>query len=180
MIVRLLFVATLCGILLINFLAGCSSLVNITGSRIPNKSDSFAFKNGEIWTANSWQEALIVVYGVITAVGTNEEIISAIPDGIAVRDLKGKAVFPGIHEMHVHGLYAGIEKLACSFPHGSEPDVIRGRVANCVQDAEPGEWIVGGNWVAAVFKEGEQNKVFLDAVAPNNPVILGDESHHSA
>lgn len=82
--------------------------------------------------------------------------------------------------MHVHGRYAGIEYLACSFPHVSEPNVIRERVTECIQEVEPGEWIVGGNWVAAVFKEAEQNRAFLDAVAPDNPVILGDESHHSA
>ena len=82
--------------------------------------------------------------------------------------------------MHVQGLYAGIEYLACSFPHGSESNFIRERVTECIQEVEPGEWIVGGNWVAAVFKEGEQNRAFLDAVATNNPVILGDESHLSA
>ena len=166
-------------VLFLAILVGCSSFANL--QRVPSgKSNSFVLVNGEVWTPNGWKEALIVEDGVITAVGTNAEINASLTEGLRIRDLEGKSVFPGIHEMHVHGLYAGLESLACSFPHGSEPEVIRETVLECVQAAEVGEWVVGGNWVAAVFEEGEQNKEFLDAIAPDNPVILGDESHHSA
>ena len=166
-------------VLPVAFVTGCSVL-NMSRGGMTSSSTSFALVNGEIWTPHGWQEALTVEEGVITNVGSTDEITAQIKEEKSVIDLDGKAVFPGIHEMHVHGLYAGLESLACSFPHGSEPDVILERVSECIQEAEPGEWIVGGNWVAAVFKDGEQNKEFLDAISPNNPVILGDESHHSA
>jgi predicted amidohydrolase YtcJ len=38
---------------------------------------------------------------------------------------------------------------------------------------------MGGSWVGAAFKPGEQHKRLLDKVAPNNPVLLDDESLHS-
>ena len=49
----------------------------------------------------------------------------------------------------------------------------------CVAEKQPGQWIQGGNWVAASFAAGEQTRATLEAVAPANPVLLNDEAHHS-
>ena len=86
---------------------------------------------------------------------------------------------PGLYDMHVHTYFAGRDKLSCRFAQGADAKTIVAAVKACAAKAKPGEWIIGGSWVGAAFKPGEQNKRLLDAVAPNNPVMLNDESLHS-
>jgi predicted amidohydrolase YtcJ len=93
-------------------------------------------------------------------------------------DLAGRTVMPGLYDMHVHTDFAGRDKLSCRFAQGADAKAIVAAVKACAAKAKPGEWITGG-WVGAAFKPGEQNKRLLDAVAPNNPVTLNDESLHS-
>jgi len=120
----------------------------------------------------------------MTATATTRTIVTALGclalgAATEVLDLQGATVLPGLHDMHVHPIFAGTEQYACGFPPGASPEVIAEAVADCVAEKQPGEWIHGGNWVAAVFERGEQTKEFLDNVAPDNPVVLSDESHHS-
>jgi predicted amidohydrolase YtcJ len=138
------------------------------------------FYNGEIRTPSGWVQAMAVADGVILAMGTNEEIAALEGSQSERLDLAGKTVLPGIHDAHVHSLFAGMEQFACGFEPGAGPDAIAAAVKACVDASEPGAWISGGNWVAAVFAPGQQTKAFLDAIAPDNPVILVDESHHSS
>jgi predicted amidohydrolase YtcJ len=135
--------------------------------------------NGAVRTPTGWAAALAIRDGVIVAVG--DDAATAPYRGTATRmvDLGGAAVLPGLHDMHVHAQFAGLEQSACGFPYGAKPDVIATKVKACATKAAPGEWIVGGNWVGAVFAKGQQNRQFLDRAAPDNPVLLNDEAHHS-
>jgi predicted amidohydrolase YtcJ len=81
--------------------------------------------------------------------------------------------------MHVHSYFAGVEQFQCRFAYGAKPQEIHDAVRACAQAKQPGEWIEGGNWVGAVFGPGEQTRQALDRAAPQNPVALGDEAHHS-
>ena len=138
------------------------------------------YHNGQIRMPSGWAEAMAVANGVIMAVGTDEEIAEFADANTRRTDLAGKAVLPGLHDAHVHVLFAGMEQFSCGFAPGAGPDAIASAVKACVENAEGGEWITGGNWVAAVFEPGQQTKEFLDAIAPDNPVVLVDESHHSS
>jgi predicted amidohydrolase YtcJ len=144
----------------------------------PGKADT-VYYNAEIRTPEGWVQAMAVADGIIMATGSNEEINKLEGTGTTRVDLAGRTVLPGLHDAHVHVLFAGMEQFACGFRPGATPDEIASTVKACADAAEDGEWISGGNWVAAVFEPGQQTKEFLDAVAPNNPVILTDESHHS-
>ena len=53
------------------------------------------------------------------------------------------------------------------------------RVKDCVAEAAPGKWITGGQWDASALGQ-VPNRAMLDAVAPDNPVLLDDTSGHSA
>jgi hypothetical protein len=135
--------------------------------------------NGQIRTPAGWAEAMLVRDGVIVAVGNNKSTSADRGDKTEVIDLAGATVLPGLHDMHVHAHFAGLEQFACSFAYGAKPEAIAAKVKECVSRKAPGEWVIGGNWVGAVFAPGQQTRQFLDAVSPNNPVLLNDESHHS-
>jgi len=135
--------------------------------------------NGEVMTPSGWADAVAVKDGVIVAVGARDEVLKLKDGKTKVVDLGGKTVLPGLYDMHVHTFYAGQDKRSCKFASGAKADEIVAAVKACVEKAEPGEWIIGGSWVGAVFAPGEQNKSLLDAVSPDNPVVLNDESLHS-
>ncbi len=135
--------------------------------------------NGQVRTPSGWVASVAIGDGVIIAVGEGASIDGLRGAHTTVIDLNGASVLPGLHDSHVHPMFAGLEQYACGLEPGGRPEVIAAAVADCVTDARPGDWILGGNWVAAVFAPGQQNKAFLDAVAPNNPVVLTDEAHHS-
>ncbi|MFM2371151.1 MAG: hypothetical protein RIS85_873, partial [Pseudomonadota bacterium] len=137
------------------------------------------FTNGDVMTPAGWASAAAVRKGVIVAVGDEASVARrAAPDARRI-DLHGGALLPGLVDSHVHVTFAGMEQFACRIVPGSAAKAIADTVKACVATAKPGEWISGGNWVAAGFRKGEQTKAFLDKIAPNNPVMLVDESHHS-
>jgi predicted amidohydrolase YtcJ len=134
---------------------------------------------GQVYTPSGWVEAVAVRDGVIVGVGKTADVARLRGSGTSVLDLAGKAVFPGLADMHVHSYFAGIEQFQCRFAYGAKPKQILEAVRTCVKGKPAGEWIEGGNWVGAVFAKGEQTRQALDRVAPDNPVALGDEAHHS-
>jgi predicted amidohydrolase YtcJ len=134
---------------------------------------------GKVKTPQGWVEAVAISDGVIAAVGDSQSIKARKAKGTQVVELDGKTVLPGLGDMHVHSTRGGLEQIACKIPPGSGADVIAQVVAECAAASEPGVWVTGGNWVAAGFEPGQQNRAFLDKVAPDNPVALFDESHHS-
>jgi predicted amidohydrolase YtcJ len=135
--------------------------------------------NGQIYTPQGWAEALAVRNGVIIAVGSNELVQRFHAPQTSVIDLGGDTVIPGLHDMHVHPMSAGLQQLACNFPQGSTAQQILDTVKGCVSKHAKGEWINGGQWDAASFGKQTMHRSLLDSVAPDNPVVLSDISGHS-
>ena len=137
--------------------------------------------NGQIYTAEgSWAEALAIKGGVILAVGDNAAVQPYRAATTKVIDLGGHTVLPGFHDMHMHPLGAGQALRSCVLKREATPSEIRETVSLCASKAKRGEWITGGSWVNDVFKTAPQDRALLDEAAPNNPVILRDETGHSS
>jgi hypothetical protein len=149
------------------------------GAPPPVRAADLILANGRVHTPSGWMQSLAVRDGTIVAVGPAESVDAFRGPNTRVVNLNGNAVFPGLHDSHVHSMFAGLEQFTCRIPPGALPAKIAAAVKACVQAKKPGEWIVGGNWVAAVFAPRQLNRAFLDKLAPANPVLLNDESHHS-
>jgi predicted amidohydrolase YtcJ len=137
-------------------------------------------RQGEFYTPNGWAQAVAIRKGVIIAVGDDAAVNAQKTAATKVIDLQGAAVLPGLHDMHVHPMGAGLGALACRFPQGSNADAIFAAIQKCATTQAKGEWIVGGQWDAASFGKTPPDRQFLDRAAPNNPVALTDISGHSA
>ena len=136
--------------------------------------------NGQLYTPRGWAEALAVRKGVLIAVGKNDTVLRLRAERTQVIDLNGDTVVPGLHDMHVHPMSAGMAQRACNFPQGSSPQQIIDAVKSCVAKHAKGEWITGGQWDAASFGKQGMHRSLLDSVSPDNPVVLSDISGHSA
>lgn len=159
------------------FRVGLTAL--LAGIASPAPAQDMLLSGGQVRTPSGWAQAVLIRDGIIIAVGDDAELARQRTKTTRVIDLKGATVLPGLHDMHVHVQFAGLEQFACGFPAGAKPDAIAAAVKACAARTKPGNWIVGGNWVGAVFAPGQQNRQFLDAIAPQNPVLLNDEAHHS-
>src|SRR3569833_122640 len=135
--------------------------------------------NGQFDTPGGWVAAAAIKRGVIIAIGDAATVDRYKGPGTKVIDLQGATVLPGLHDMHVHPMGAGLTALACNFPQGSGPAVVQQAVQQCAAKHAKGEWITGGQWDAASFGATPPNRGFLDRAAPNNPVVLTDISGHS-
>ncbi len=135
--------------------------------------------HGEFYTPNGWAESIAIKNGVIVAVGDDAATAGFKAAGTNVIDLKGAAVVPGLHDMHVHPLGAGLRELMCHITQGSSVQQILDAVKGCVAKHKKGEWITGGQWEASVFGKKPMDRAQLDRVSPDNPVALNDISGHS-
>jgi predicted amidohydrolase YtcJ len=137
-------------------------------------------RNGEVYTRSGWAQAVAITKGVIVAVGDDKAVEPYKSAHTEVLDLQGAAVLPGLHDMHVHPMGAGLTQLQCRFPQGSSAQMIQEAVQKCASSKAKGDWITGGQWDAASFGKTPPDRTFLDRAAPDNPVVLTDISGHSA
>jgi len=144
---------------------------------VPPPSD-LILTNGHIYTPKGWVTDMAVANGVIVAVGRPADVASAKTPKARIIDLKGKTVLPGLHDMHVHPMPAGLSELQCKIePTSSLKQALAG-VAACVKTKKPGEWVVGRAYEPSALGV-TPTKELLDQVSPANPVMLTDVSIHS-
>ncbi|MCQ8187118.1 amidohydrolase [Streptomyces rugosispiralis] len=116
---------------------------------------------------------------MIDRVGCDEEVLRDRGTDTQVIHLAGDVVLPGLHDLHVHPIYAGIRQRRCRIPQGSNLEETLRIVKEYADAAEPGEWALGGQW--DVHALGcVPNRHMLDSVAPDVPVQLEDTSGHSS
>ena len=135
--------------------------------------------HGHVRGPSGWVEALAVREGVIIALGSAAEVNNTRGERTRVVELDGATVLPGLHDVHVHPIFAGLSEMQCKIAQGSSLEETLRRVASCAARAGDGEWILGGQWdVSALGRVPD--RAALDAVSAGHPVVLDDTSGHSA
>lgn len=146
--------------------------------------------NGKIATVDpelGTVEALAVNGYQITAVGSSEEISAYVGPETEVVELNGRFVMPGFIEGHGHFMSLGRAKQILDLSTVKNWDEVVSMVAVAVDKAKPGEWIFGRGWHQDKWDSVPDNAVdgvprndTLNAVSPDNPVLLGHASGHAA
>jgi len=144
------------------------------------RQSDILFENGQIYTPDGWQSAMEVTSGRISRIGSARSAKRWRKEAKTVVDLKQKTVFPGLYDMHVHPvLQAKGGEGGCRIPQDAKAQKLLELVAACVKTAKPGEWITGGQWQASLLEGTPIRASTLDAISPDNPVMLYDVSGHS-
>ena len=140
---------------------------------------ALVLEGGRIHTSSGISESMAIdAKGVILALGTRSEIAAIAAAGVKRVELAGATVLPGFHDMHVHPVFGGMLQQQCKIAQGARLADIQARIKACVAAAKPGDWITGGQWDASAIGRIPERSM-LDAVAPDNPVVLHDTSGHS-
>lgn len=143
---------------------------------------SLILLHGVVHTENEREpmaEAIAIRDGKIVAVGSTQEIQSSFAAPHVI-DLHGMPVYPGFTDAHAH--MEGLGALLVNVNLGDTRSVeeIQALVARRVATVQPGSWVRGRSWDQNKWPD----KVFpthqmLDAVAPDNPVILTRVDGHA-
>ncbi|MGD9344586.1 MAG: amidohydrolase [Candidatus Aminicenantes bacterium] len=141
-------------------------------------------KNAKIVTIdndNPIAEAVAVRDEFIMAVTTDEKIEHYIEEGrTTVIDAKGRLVIPGLNDSHIHFMGGGQSMMQLDFRYVHDIQTIQQMVAEKVEHSKAGELIMGRGWEHETFPDKKwPTKEILDAVAPNNPVVLSRADGHS-
>ncbi len=148
------------------------------------------FLNGNIYTgvvdtssfhAIEHAEAMAVRAGRVEAVGRGKQILKLKGPSTEVIDLGGHFVMPGFNDAHMHLANAGFQRLTVDLMGVKSLTEFRDRIRARVQDAEPGEWIVGGGWDQTLWPVKElPSRWDIDEVTTDHPVFLERVDGHIA
>ena len=145
--------------------------------------------NGKVHTVdahNAVVEAVAVRDGKILYAGSSEQVRPYIGKKTRVIDLAGRLVTPGIIEGHGHFMGMGYSLMTLDLQSTTSYEEVIQRVEKAVEDAIPGEWIIGRGWhqskwdsISGEVVKGFPNNLMLTAVSPDNPVVLRHASGHA-
>ena len=159
-------------------------------SAMPQDAATLVLTNGKIVTVEEAQpeaQAIAVRGDRIIALGTAADIRRYVGAGTEVVDLHGQLVVPGLIEGHGHFTGIGEAELNLKLMPTTSWDEIVSMVGAAAKTAKPGEWIIGRGWHQEKWTkrpepnvEGFPTHASLDAVSPNNPVLLTHASGHAS
>jgi predicted amidohydrolase YtcJ len=96
-----------------------------------------------------------------------------------VIDCGGAVIVPAFVDGHAHPVLAGREHSGPAITTARSIREIQQAVASWMQ-ANPGDdWVIGGAYDRSILPDGKFLAVWLDEVAPDRPVVLHGDDHHT-
>ena len=136
--------------------------------------------------ANTMADAVAIgTDGRILAVGTNRQVAAYSGYGTEVIDAKGGTVMSGIHDGHVHPMYAGLRALNPSLEDAElsaaeVQDLVATFLADPAFGSEPDAWLTVEAWnPAGTPSDTLPHKDILDSLATSRPIALSGSDGHN-
>jgi len=137
------------------------------------------FSGGAIWTGSADTDALLVVDGVIRAVGDQARTLASEASAVDHVDLDGGFLMPSFGDGHAHPLYGGLESVGPAVRGCASVDEIVLAVKQFAADNPGDEWIVGASYDGSLAPDGLFDSRWLDAAVPDRPVVLRAWDYHT-
>ena len=175
-------------------LAGCSREQQSTGqpgTHLPAVGlADLLLTNAYVYTVDNNRtvaEAVAMRGNEIIYVGSGAGAAEVIGNDTVVRDLGGRMLMPGLHDMHIHATGI-VEPDMCDFKGEAKSlEEMVPFLQGCIEDYQiaEGDWLVVLQWP---FSGGNQPserlktiRAALDAASDRHPIIMwGDDGHHAA
>lgn len=118
--------------------------------------------------------------GIILAVGTKQEALSAAGKGADIVDLEGMMVLPGFQDAHMHLVEAGVNESLCEFEPFDTLDDTLATVKDCMKSSQT-DWVLGsGVSMTNLLDQSDNPIALLDKISPDRPVLILDDIGHGA
>ena len=137
-----------------------------------------------VYTVNERQpmaQAVAVQAGRIVFVGNDAGVAPFIGPGTKVLDLAGSFVYPGFVDAHAHFPAIGEREMVLNLEGTRTKADFLAKVESAVKTAKPGAWVTGRGWIETFWSPPVfPSRQDLDAIAPNNPILLERADGHAA
>ena len=134
------------------------------------------YDGGVVWTGSEETDALLVVDGVVAALGDEARARGAEADRV---DLGGGFLMPSFGDGHAHPLYGGLEAVGPPVRGCGSVDEILSAVKKYAHDHPEQDWIVGASYDGSLAPGGLFDAHWLDAAVPDRPVVLRAWDYHT-
>lgn len=164
-------------------LAACST--GETSPKGQTLTASWCFSGENIYTANDAQpqvSAVAVKDGLITYAGDDNGAWCAenAGEGIATTPLNSAALYPGFTDGHGHLLGIGLREMTLNLEGTASISELKAHLVKEVENTPANQTIYGRGWIETHWPEKRfPTRSDLDAVSPNNPVILERSDGHA-
>jgi predicted amidohydrolase YtcJ len=136
--------------------------------------------NGRFYTPNQPNTtAILIDKGFIRALGRAGEDLSHKGNITHRFDLKGKIVWPGLTDAHIHLATYGLFLLIVDCETASLQECLE-QVDKASTKTHPHNWILGHGWNQNTWSGGYGTAAQLDTVSHSHPVYLTAKSLHAA
>ena len=159
-------------------------LITLLVSDLSAQMAETVYTNGKIYTMDEeqpWVEAVAIKDGEFIRVGSAEQVKPLVGKDTEVVDLHGDFVMPGILDLHSHPFitpWYGTMNLKLQNPN--DPEKILQEVKAYAAANPDRTWILGGQYGTGIFPDDAPNKAMLDAIVPDRPVVLLDQTGHTS
>ncbi len=141
------------------------------------------FTNGVVWTVDAslpTAEAVAVVGGRISLVGSAQQVAPLIGASTRVVDLKGRLLLPGFIDDHTHFMSGGFQLQSVDLRSAKSEKEFAELIGSRARQV-PGEWITGGDWDHDNWPGGRlPSKGSVDPLTPSTPVFVSRYDGHMA
>lgn len=148
---------------------------------VQEKADT-VYLNGNIYTVDakfSKADAMAIKDQKLIYVGNKGQVEKYIGPSTKVVDLEGKSVIPGLNDGHLHFPGMALNLIQINGFNKPKEEILK-LVKEETTHRQPGEWILGRGWNHELWLDKKfPTKEELDAIAPNNPVVLERVDGHS-
>ena len=132
-------------------------------------------------------EAVAIRGNEIVFVGNDEGVEPYVGSDTDVRDLAGKMVLPGLHDVHLHPLYIATGDICDLENRPLTLDAYVPFLRGCLSRYQipEGEWLWADQWNFSIGNQPSERyptmRAALDAVSTQHPIVLyGNDGHHYA
>ena len=139
--------------------------------------------NGIVYAADARQSefrALAVADGRIVYRGPDKGAQKWIGPDTEWIDLKGKMVIPGLHDAHLHPFMGAVDMMECSLSGMTRLDEYLDKVRLWAKEHADKGYIRGSGWLYTSFGVRGPDKIDLDRIVADRPVLLKAIDGHSA
>ena len=140
---------------------------------------------GDVYTMDASApkaEAIAVAGGRLVFVGDARRARALLRrGGRTIKLAPGQSVLPGFVDSHVHMIEGGLQQRDCPIQEPKSKAELAAAIEACAAALPPEKaWLIGNGWPAQLFDELGPRKEELDALVPDRPAVIYEDSGHSA
>ena len=140
---------------------------------------------GDVYTMDASApkaEAIAVAGGRLVFVGDARRARALLRrGGRTIKLAPGQSVLPGLVDSHVHMIEGGLQQRDCPIQEPKTYEALAAAIEACAAAQPEKAWLIGNGWPAALFDDPRgPRKEDLDALVPDRPAVIYEDSGHSA